>query len=56
MTAFQKAEHSLAQELLCPWLDLRECVDGHGTDEGVLADAAEYSQLSKLVVRNALVN
>ncbi len=56
MTAFQKAERSFAQELLCPWLDLEEYVDEHGTDDDALADAADHFEVSEYVVRNTLVN
>lgn len=56
MTAFQKAERSFAQELLCPWLDLKAYVDEHGTDDDALVDAAEHFEVSEYVVRNTLVN
>ena len=41
-TALQKLERAFAQELLCPWRDLDEFTDEHGTDDEAIEAAADY--------------
>lgn len=55
-TAMQKIQRSFAQELLCPWMDLRQFIKDKGQDDESLTQAAEYFLVSEQVVRSVLVN
>jgi len=55
-TAQQKFERSFAQELLCPWVDLKEFVAENGADEDGIATAAQQFGVSELLVQATLVN
>jgi hypothetical protein len=55
-TAFQKAERSFAQELLCPWQDLKEFLADLGTDDDAIAEAASHFRVSEKVIQTTLVN
>lgn len=55
-TALQKFERSFAQEFLCPWKDLNDFTDDHGTDEDGIADAAKHFGVSEQLVLTTLVN
>lgn len=55
-TALQKMTRSFAQELLCPWAALKRFVEANGLDEEAITKAAEYFQVSPLLILTALVN
>jgi hypothetical protein len=55
-TAHQKFQRAFASEFLCPWDELRDFVETHGTDFEALEDAAQYFQVSPLLVQTTLVN
>jgi len=55
-TARQKTERAFAQELLCPWVELDAYTNAHGVDDDGIADAAEYFEVSPLLVVSTLVN
>ena len=55
-TARQKFQRAFAQAFLCPFDALQDKLGTKTPDDDDIADAAEYFQVSPLLVRNVLVN
>lgn len=55
-TQRQKFQRAFAQELLCPYADLRNFIGDRAPDDPIIEDAAEYFDVSPLLVKTTLVN
>lgn len=56
VTARQKFQRAFAQEFLCPYEDLIEWMDTVSPDEETMEAAAEYFEVSPLLINTVMVN
>lgn len=55
-TQRQKFQRAFAQELLCPYADLKEFIGDRAPDDPIIEDAADYFDVSPLLIKTTLVN
>ena len=55
-TQRQKFQRAFAQELLCPYADLKEFIGDRAPDDPIIEDAADYFDVSPLLIKATLVN
>lgn len=55
-TQRQKFQRAFAQELLCPYADLRDFIGDRTPDDPLIEDAAYYFDVSPLLIKTTLVN
>ncbi len=55
-TQRQKFQRAFAQELLCPYSDLTRFLDGREPGDDIIEDAADFFDVSPLLIRTTLVN
>ena len=55
-TQRQKFQRAFAQELLCPYSDLKEFIGDRTPDDPIIEDAADYFDVSPLLIKTTLVN
>ena len=56
LTSRQKFQRAFAQELLCPFQDLKEYIGAESVDQDVMEEAAHHFGVSPMLIEHTLVN